>query len=168
VQPFVAGLLLAVAAGLMALALARLMAFIGGGLVVLALTRAFAPAWEEPLISFLAGGLMGLLMFRWWTMAASSVAGTLLMVYFGLCLADRLGKIDALDWANNRTLLLNWIGGGLALTGVVVQLLLERWKKARAKKKAQDEKLQRAEFELDQHYQKAKKSWWGGKGRRAA
>ena len=42
VQPFVAGLLLAVAAGLMALALARLMAFIGGGMVVLALTRAFA------------------------------------------------------------------------------------------------------------------------------
>ena len=82
-------------------------------------------------------------MFRWWTMAASSVVGTLLMVYFGLCLADRLGKIDALDWAEHRTLLLNWIGGGVALTGVVVQLLLERRKKRGPKKKSQDEKLQR-------------------------
>ncbi len=168
VQPFVAGLLLAVAAGLMALALARLMAFIGGGLVVLALTRAFAPGWEEPLIGFLAGGLVGLLMFRWWTMAASSVTGTLVMVYSGLCLADRLGKIDARDWAENRSLLLNWVCGGAALTGMVAQLLLERWKKARAKKKSQDEKLQRAEFELEQQYQKRKSSWWGGKGRRAA
>jgi MFS family permease len=167
-QPFVAGLLLAVAAGLMALALARLLAFIGGGMIVLAVMRATLPAWEEPLICFLAGGLVGLLLFRWWTMAASSAAGTLIMVYSGLALADRLGKINALDWAENRTLLLNWVCGGLALTGVVAQLLLERWKSARNKKKAEEEQLARAELELDQQYQKRKSSWWGKKGRRAA
>jgi hypothetical protein len=58
----------------------------------------------------------------------TSLAGSLLLAYFGLCLADRLGKLDAVAFAQAQTLLLNGACGLLALSGVVVQGLLElRW-----------------------------------------
>src|SRR5579871_3905161 len=69
VQPLVAGLLLALAAGVLALALVRVVAFAAGGMACAFLVRAMAPpAWDEPLISFLVGGLLGILLFRLWTM----------------------------------------------------------------------------------------------------
>jgi len=51
-----------------------------------------APTWDEPLVSFVAGGLVGLVLFRVWMMALTSILGTLLVGYSSLCLADKLGK----------------------------------------------------------------------------
>ena len=48
---------------------------------------------------FVGGGLLGLLLFRWWMMALTSLSGTLIAVYCGLSLMHRLGKIDALAWS---------------------------------------------------------------------
>jgi len=64
VQPLLAGLLLAVAAGLLALALVRVIAFAAGGIAAVYGVRLLPPApWQEPLICFLGGGLLGLLLF---------------------------------------------------------------------------------------------------------
>src|SRR5271154_4444889 len=98
VQPFVAGLLLALAAGMLALALCRLFAFAAGGLAAWLLVRSILPGWDEPLIAFLTGGLIGLFLFRPWLMALTSLAGTLVMMYAGLGLLDLSGKLDAQLW----------------------------------------------------------------------
>ncbi len=125
-QPLVAGLLLAVAAGVLALAMVRVVAFTAGGIAAWVAVRALAPSWDEPLICFLGGGLIGLLLFRIWTMALTSCAGTLLMAYAGLGIVDHLGKLDAVALAQKQALLLNCVCGGVALLGLTIQFLFER------------------------------------------
>ncbi len=125
-QPLAAGLLLAVAAGAMALAVARVVAFSAGGAAAWLAVHSLAPAWDEPLVCFLAGGLVGLLLYRVWLMALTSFAGTLLMAFFGLCLAHALGKLNAAEWAEARVVLLNWLCGGGAVLGLVVQFLMDQ------------------------------------------
>lgn len=166
VQPFVIGLLLAIAAGTMALALARLLAFAAGGVATMLLVPALAPQWNEPVLCFLVGGLAGLILFREWTMALTSLGGTLLMTYFGLCLAEHLGKLGAQEWAEQRTQLLNWICGGLTLLGLAVQFFLERWRVRRSRLYEAQMDIERAEHELEHRYRK--RNWWWGPFRRAA
>jgi hypothetical protein len=126
-QPVVVGLLLALAAGMLALALVRVVAFTAGGIVTWLAVRALVPAWDEPLLCFLVGGLVGLLLFKFLTMALTSLAGTLLMAYSSLCLAHGLGRINAVGWAESHALLLDWACAGVAFFGLVVQFLLDRW-----------------------------------------
>src|SRR5690242_15573319 len=72
VQPMVAAVLLAVAAGALALPLSRLLTFAAGGLALWIAVHAALPAWDEPLLCFLAGGLLALVLFRHSTMLVSS------------------------------------------------------------------------------------------------
>jgi len=127
-QPLVAAVLLAIAAGLMALALVRVVAFAAGGIAFLVLVQALTPLGDNASIYFLAGGLMGLLLFRLWVMALTSLGGALLFAYSGLCLADTLGQINAPFWAAQNTILLNWMCGGGAAVGLALQLYLNRRK----------------------------------------
>ena len=59
-----AGLLAALGAGYLALELARVLAFVGGGAVAGLLVKTFLPTLHEPLLAFLAGGLLAVLLFR--------------------------------------------------------------------------------------------------------
>jgi MFS family permease len=166
ITPLVAGVLLAVSAGMMALALARVIAFFAGGFAVCLLAQALMPTWEDRLLWFLGGGLAGLMLFRVWMMLLTSFAGTLLMSYSGLCLLDKLGKLNALDWTERRMLLLNWCVVGITLTGLLFQFLIERWKKALKKQRDEQAQLQRAELELED---RMRRTWWKwGQQRRAA
>jgi hypothetical protein len=157
VPPLVAGLLCAVAAGALALDLARVLAFLAGGLATWLVFRHAAPAWDEPLVSGLAGGLAGLLLFRLWTMALTSFAGTLLMAYAALCLADRFGKITVTDWADRNALLLNAVCGGVALLGLLFQCLLDR----RARRRPPPAVVEEEEGPPEPDYPPRKRSWWG-------
>src|SRR5262245_57947656 len=58
VQPLVAALLMALSAGVLALALARITLFLASGLAAVLLLRAAAPGWNE-FVGFLVGGLVG-------------------------------------------------------------------------------------------------------------
>jgi len=126
VQPIVCGLLLALAAGFMALALVRIFAFTAGGLAAWLAIARLVPQFQEPLFCFLSGGLIGLLLFRLWTMVLTSSAATLLMVYSGLCLAAKFANLDAIGLVNRQGTLLSFVSGGIMLIGVAVQYLLER------------------------------------------
>ena len=127
VQPLLAGLLLAVAAGVLALALVRVVAFAAGGIACWLSVQALAPApWHEPLVCFLAGGLVGLLLFRWWTMALTSFVASVVMAFFGLLLADNLGKLDAVAVSTQQRVLLNWACGAVGFVGFGAQYMLER------------------------------------------
>ena len=130
VQPLVTGLLMGVAAGTMALDLVRAAAFAAGGLACWLAVRAAAPAWNEPLICFLAGGLVGLLLFRIWTMALTSLAGALLVAYATLGLLDRLRVLDAPAVARRQSGLLDAGCGVVALLGLLLQFALGRRRRA--------------------------------------
>jgi hypothetical protein len=165
VQPLVVALLLAVSAGVLALPLSRVIAFSAGGLAVWLLVHASVPSLDEPLICFLAGGLLGMVLFRFWTMALTSFAGTLLMGYCGLCLADWLGKLDSVDWSTRHHALLNWSCGGVAAVGWLIQFLLERWRvrKKQQKKEEEHETKEKEKKDSGKRYSSSKKgsaSWW--------
>src|SRR5947209_2342616 len=90
VQPLVAALLLALAAGVLSLSLARVTLFLAGGVAVLLLIRGAGLAWNE-FVGFLVGGLGGVLLYRLWIMVVSSLVGTLLISYATLSLLDHWG-----------------------------------------------------------------------------
>jgi len=156
VQPLVAGLLLAVGAGALALTLVRVAAFFAGGVAACLLAWTFAPGWDEPLVSFILGGLAGMLLFRWWTMLLTSMVGTLFMGYSAFCLADTFHKIDAVTWTTRHATFLNWLCGVLTFLGLGAQLLQER-RRAR-KEKAQKDKAK--EKEAKSKPPPPKKPWW--------
>jgi hypothetical protein len=131
--PLVAGLLLAVAAGALALALVRLVAFAAGGFAVWSLLHFLIPGWSDPLVCFLLGGLAALLLFRLWTMALTSLTGTLLLAYSGLCLASRLGNLDVVALAEARPVALDCVCGAVAVGGLVLQFFLDRHRKREKK-----------------------------------
>lgn len=157
VQPLVAGLLAAVAAGVLALQLVRVVAFVGGALSACVLMKQVLPDFDQPLITALVGGLLGVVLFRLWTMVLTSGIGSMLMVYSTLALLDRLGKLDAVAYAEQNTALLNGVCGGLVLGGWAAQVLLERRQAAKKKKKAEAEKV-KAEKEKEEKDKKDKKA----------
>jgi hypothetical protein len=155
-QPMVAAVFLAIAAGALALPLSRLLAFAAGGLALWIAVHAALPAWDEPLLCFLVGGLLGLVLFRHSTMLVTSLAGTLLMAYSSLCLIDRLGKLDAVVWSGKQTLLLNWVCVGLTGAGWVIQLVIDRWQRRRQQAKEEEVAQLRAKAEEAKKKEKEK------------
>jgi hypothetical protein len=154
-RPLLAGLLLAVAAGALALALVRVVVFAAGGLAGWVLVRSVFPAWEEPLICFLVGGLIGILLFRIWTMALTSAAGTILMAYAGLSLANSLGSLDAVGLAENQGTLLNLACGVVTLMGFIIQLLLDRRRRREPNRRVSRRRGESVNED-------GSRSWWDG------
>jgi hypothetical protein len=106
--------------------------------------------------------LVALYLFRTWTMALTSLGGSLIMVYAGLGLADRLGKLDALAWSEKRTLLLNWLCGSLAVVGWVAQFVMERARIQRIRKHEEQLEYKEAEKQLKERFKRraAGTHWW--------
>lgn len=138
-QPLVAGLLLAVSAGALALSLVRILLFAAGGLAALGLMHTLAPNWDEPIAVFLVGGLVGVVLYRFWIVTISSSIGALLMAYSALALGDRLHIVDSVVWTNKHGPLLNWGCAALIVLGILVQFLLERRRRRKAEPVAEPE-----------------------------
>ena len=162
VQPLVAGLLLAAAAGALALSVARVALFVAGGASCVWLARTVAPAWDEPAVCFLVGGLMGVLLYKVWVTALSSLAGTLLIAYSILGLAALFGFNDVVQWADQQAAVLNWACGAFAMLGLLTQFLLERRRLRRqrvldaARKEAEE-----AGYDTRSHWPpQPPKGWW--------
>lgn len=125
-QPLIAALLLAVSAGLLALALVRVLAFAAGGMAGLWAVQAAFPSMSQALLCFLVCGLVGLFLFRVWMMVLTSLAGSLLASHAGLSILERAGSMNAVDWTDQGTVLLNWLCGLMTLAGVAMQYWLDR------------------------------------------
>lgn len=138
-QPLVAGLLLAVSAGALALSLVRILLFAAGGLAALGLIHFLSPSWDEPIAVFLVGGLIGVFLYRFWIIAFSSLIGTLLLAYGALSLLDRLHMVDSVAWTRKNGPLLNWGCAALIVAGILVQFLLERRRRRNAQADAEPE-----------------------------
>jgi hypothetical protein len=139
VQPLVAGMLMALAAGVMALALARITLFVAGGVAGLLLAQ--AAGWNE-MVCFLAGGLAGVCLYRLWITALSSLAGSMLMLYSLVSGLDRMGWLNSVAWAERNRPLINWGVIGGTLVGMLAQHVIDRWRKNRAARK--EEEIRRA------------------------
>jgi MFS family permease len=144
-QPLVVGLLVAVAAGALALSLVHAVLFAAGGVTLWVLIHAATPTWADPVVCVVAGGLMALVLMRFWTMLLTSFSGALLMGYSALLLADQLGKLDAAAWAQRHGAVLNWSVAGVALVGWVVQFLMEMRRLRRVREKEAAEQQAREE-----------------------
>lgn len=115
------GLLLAVCAGLLALELARVFAFAAGGTAVWLAAGAVIPNTPEAAIFFLVGGLAGLLFYRLWMMALTSVLGTLVFGHAAVVLVETLAGIDVTGWADRNGTGLSVAVGLISLLGVAAQ-----------------------------------------------
>src|SRR5437763_10288203 len=130
-QPRVAGLLAALAAGYLALELARLLAFAGGGAVTGLLVQTFLPTLHEPLLAFLAGGLLAALLFRLWMLALSSLIGALVIAYTLLAVLGHATHLDSPTVGAHSVGLLNGLVSVGALVGLVIQSNSGRWRPSR-------------------------------------
>jgi MFS family permease len=160
-QPMVTGLLLAVGAGILALALVRLLAFAAGGAAACLVVQYVAPAWNEPVICFLAGGLAGVLLFRVWTMFLTSFAGSVLMGYAGLCLADSLGQVDASTLADRQPFVLSAACLGVAFLGVIVQFVVDRRVAKSRRLREAKARVRRMTQELERRTRQPGTGWLG-------
>ena len=118
VQILVVGVLSAVAAGMLALELARILAFITGGVAAWVAATAVMPGAQELWAVFLCGGLIGVVLYKLWTMVAMSLLvcwHTLLVMWEGL-----LG-FNAPQWAADNASALNGAVVVGTLLGVIVQ-----------------------------------------------
>lgn len=125
-HPLIAAPLLAIAAGILALHLVRLMTFGAGGITGLLLVHALAPSWEHPLPVFVVSGLLSLLLFRWFWMSLSALLGGLVLIYAALALLNLRGMLEAGPWSDQGTTLLNWSTGLLTAMGFAFQFLIDR------------------------------------------
>jgi hypothetical protein len=154
--PLVAGLLLAVSVGSLALALFRILLFVASGFAVAWLTSVIFPSWEEQIACFLAGGLLGIALYRLCVTTLASFGGTLLMVYSGLCLAG-LFKVDVVELARKNEALCNWGIAALTVVGMLVQFLIQRRRGAPELIESEEEE----ESKSKKKEKKDEKSWFG-------
>jgi hypothetical protein len=118
----VVGVLLAVTAGLLALELARILAFLTGGTAAWFAAQILLPGAHELWAVFLSGGLLGVVLYRFWTIVATSFLGSLMTTHAGLMLVAGLKKgFDAEAFATGQSAALN----GLVITAGVVGIYVQ-------------------------------------------
>ena len=135
-QVLAVGLMLAVLSGLIALHLARILAVGGAGLAVAAGVDSIAPNFNEPLLCFLAGGLLGVILFRLFTMLMTSFCGAALVAGSAMLIAEKCSSsFNAANWVNDHPRGVFLALAFATLLGVGGQSLIERFINYRKAKK---------------------------------
>jgi hypothetical protein len=127
VHPALGAGLAALAGGILSLSLFRLFAFLSGGIALAVATGLVVPGPGEMLILFVVGGLIALLLERFWMALASSFLGSWLLAFALLGLLDRGKKLDAVTWVEDNTKLLPILVGVGTLLGAGIQYWVYRW-----------------------------------------
>lgn len=133
-HPMVAGLLAALAAGCLAMELARLLAFVGGGALGSYLVRTYLPTLHEPLLAFLAGGLLAVVLFRLWMLCITALLGSLVMTYTALALLGRWTNMDGPNIVAQSVGMLNGVVIVGGLVGLVAQGKFDSWRSTSGKR----------------------------------
>ncbi|MCS6975388.1 MAG: hypothetical protein NZM31_00075 [Gemmatales bacterium] len=121
-HPMAAGLLAAIAAGCIGLALGRVVVFVIYGIAVWYLVHKVGPQFEVPLACFLVGGLLSVLFYRLCVMLLMSALGALLLAYSGLVLAENFVRFDAVQLvSDNPVSTVNSVFGFLIVIGLAAQ-----------------------------------------------
>jgi hypothetical protein len=120
-QVMAVGILLAVAAGLLALELAKVLAFVAGGCGAWLAVQWVLPHAQELWAVFLCGGLFGLLLYRVWTMLLTSLIGAILSGHAAILVFEQLLHFDSVAWASQNIPALNGVVVGLVVLGILLQ-----------------------------------------------
>ncbi|MFO0939102.1 MAG: hypothetical protein U0798_21590 [Gemmataceae bacterium] len=160
-QVLVVGILLACAAGLMALEIARVLAFFAGGVAAWIAVQSILPAAREMWAVFLCGGLLGLMLYRLWAMMLTSTAGVLLASHAILMMGEVLMGADAVTFAKKHAVALNATVIVLAFLGVIIQHQIAKFDLAQekaAKHHAKEHKKRKHEEEDEE--EEIVSPWW--------
>ena len=120
-QVLIVGVLLAVSAGMLALEAAKLLAFVTGGVAAWVGVQSLYPAAQELWAVFLCGGLLGVVLYRLWTMLTMSLIGVLISSHAWLILIQETAKPNLVEWVQTQAPALNGVVIALALIGVYLQ-----------------------------------------------
>ena len=161
VQVIAVGILLAVAAGMMALELAKVVAFVAGGIGAWLAVQWVLPQAQELWAVFLSGGLLGLMLYRVWTMLLTSLMGTLLAGHAALALLEPVLSFDAVAWAGANMAALNGVAVGLVILGILLQVVAAPDETEAGHSKEAEPRLHEVE---DDHHEPATSTphgpWW--------
>jgi hypothetical protein len=155
VQVIAVGILLAVAAGMMALELAKVVAFIAGGIGAWLAVQWVLPQAQELWAVFLSGGLLGLMLYRVWTMVLTSLLGTMLGGHAAILLLEPALHFDAVAWAGANVVALNGAAVGLVILGILLQVVATP-EENEVKSEADDSESDEPEIVQDEK----SKPWW--------
>jgi hypothetical protein len=122
-QVLAIGVLLAFAGGVMALEVAKILAFVAGGVGAWLAAQSVLPAAQELWAVFLAGGLFGVILYRLWTMLLTSFAGVLVSWHAALVLSGPAAKFDAVAWIGEHTAAVNGAVLVVTVLGVLMQTI---------------------------------------------
>ncbi len=120
-QVLVVGVLLSIAIGMLALEVAKITAFVSAGTAAWVAAQAVMPQAQELWAVFLCGGLIGVVLYRLWTMLATSLVGVLLFWHCVFLLLEQSGAVEAAAFAEKHSA---WLNGGVVVvtvTGIGVQ-----------------------------------------------
>jgi hypothetical protein len=120
-QIMAVGILLAVAAGMLALELAKVFAFVAGGCGAWLAIQWVFPQAQELWAVFLSGGLFGVLLYRLWTMLLTSLMGVLMAGHAALILLEQVVTYDAVKWVIDNQAAVNGSVVGLTVLGILLQ-----------------------------------------------
>jgi hypothetical protein len=134
-QPIVVAVLLAIAAGVLALALVRVITFAAGGLAGVYLIQFAFPTLQQPALCFLVSGLVCLLLFRWFFMILTSLLGVAFIGYGALAILHYYELLDAITWSEGNGTLLTAVCAATSLFGFAFQFLCERRRQRRRKER---------------------------------
>jgi hypothetical protein len=172
-QAIVAGVLLALASGCLALSLARVAVFLIYGGVTWYVTMLVTPQWAVPLICVTVGGLLSIWCFRLSMSLLTTSLAAVLLAYSGLLLADLFfdfkaaAYLKAYPWAEFVVL------GFVSLLGVGVQFRIQRAQDKAALRKLEQQELrakmealqQQAVAEAEQERLQSRRWWQLGRRR---
>lgn len=120
-QVLAVSVLVALAAGMLALEIAKITAFVTGGTAAWLAAQAVMPEAAELWSAFLCGGLVGVVLYRLWTMLATAFVGVLLIGHTGVLFLDMLGSVNAVEFAQKNAAAINTWAVLASLVGVLVQ-----------------------------------------------
>jgi hypothetical protein len=152
------GILIAVAAGMMALELAKVFAFVAGGCGAWLAVQWVFPQAQELWAVFISGGLFGLLLYRLWTMLLTSLAGVLIASHSALLLLEAPAGFDAVKWVSANQAALN--GAAVALIGLGILLQAIAAPDEEAKGESVEAEEPKESHETLQSATKRKRAWW--------
>ncbi len=111
--------------------LVRLGVFVAGGMLTAAGVQHLVPGAHDLWLAFVIGGLVALLLFRWWVMLLTAVGGALLMLHAGLLLTQSLLMVEVIPWIREQSWGWSVAAGVLIVLGLAVQIGLDRWERRR-------------------------------------
>jgi hypothetical protein len=151
------GILIAVAAGMMALELAKVFAFVAGGCGAWLAVQWVFPQAQELWAVFISGGLFGLLLYRLWTMLLTSLAGVLIASHAALLLLEAPAGFDAVKWVSANQAALNGVAVALVVLGILLQAIAAPDEEV---KEPAQEKEPPETHEMIPVPVKKRRSWW--------